>query len=198
MKRYEVHQSPKAPEGPYDESYIRLQYAYGAYSQQALVRAEGEESWQPLEAVFGERPKPSALAKEAVLPPASCFANPGRALCYMGMRAYSYKGRASRREFWMSFLGLVLLAIGLSIVLTALNLSELLPERHLRAAGNGTSAALVVGGLAVTTRRLHDIGMSGWWQLLRLIIGLGDLVILLLCCRRGNAGANRFGEELQG
>lgn len=38
---------------------------------------------------------------------------------------------------------------------------------------------LVCPSLAVGARRLHDTGMSGWWQLL-LITGLGFFVLLFL------------------
>lgn len=38
---------------------------------------------------------------------------------------------------------------------------------------------LLLPSLAVSARRLHDIGMSGWWLLLSLT-GVGGLVLLVL------------------
>jgi len=52
---------------------------------------------------------------------------------------------------------------------------------------------MIAPGLAITTRRLHDLGRSGWWQLLHLVPGFGTLILLALLLRRGQQGPNRFG-----
>lgn len=51
------------------------------------------------------------------------------------------------------------------------------------------------GALAVSTQRLHDIGRSGLSLLLLLIPVLGPLWVLLLLCRRGGEGKNRYGDD---
>ena len=43
--------------------------------------------------------------------------------------------------------------------------------------GGLVSLALLLPGLAVGTRRLHDIGKSGWWQLI-LLTGIGLLLLI--------------------
>lgn len=80
------------------------------------------------------------------------------------LRNYAvFSGRASRSEFWWFFLFQLLVMLAVSMVsekLTGLaNLALLLPS------------------LAVGARRLHDIGRSGWWQLL-MLSGIGFLVLL--------------------
>ena len=40
--------------------------------------------------------------------------------------------------------------------------------------------AIIVPSIAVTVRRLHDAGFSGWWYLLSLAPG-GGLVVLIFC-----------------
>ncbi len=185
-------------EGPFDESYVLFQYAYGAYRPQDLVWTEGAPDWQTLEAAFGAKPTPASMAKVPVIPPASRFDNPFGAYGYIVMRLSCYAGRASRREFWMSFLGIVLLAVIASGVLTALAATGLLSESMVGSVARGVNIALVVTGLSVTTRRLHDMGMSGWWQLLRLLLVLGDIVILILCARKGDEGSNAYGDDPQG
>jgi uncharacterized membrane protein YhaH (DUF805 family) len=57
-----------------------------------------------------------------------------------------------------------------------------------------TLVAFVFGltALSVSVRRLHDVGRSGWWQLLSLTI-IGDLVLLYWFCKEGNLGANFYG-----
>ncbi len=195
MKQYYVTGAQGRTEGPLDESYIRLQYAYGVYKPQDMVRAEGASESLPLERVFGAKPQPAEMAKVPVIPPMSRFANPFSALGYMVLRISCYKGRATRREFWMSMLGLLLLSVFVSFLFVLVDIFGVLSESTLDAASRGASAGLLVLGLSVTTRRLHDMGLSGWWQLLRFIFVLGDLVILALCCRKGEAGSNRFGEN---
>lgn len=39
--------------------------------------------------------------------------------------------------------------------------------------------ALLVPSLAITARRLHDIGKSGWWQLLYFIPLVGAIVMFI-------------------
>ena len=48
----------------------------------------------------------------------------------------------------------------------------------------------LVASCALTVRRLHDIGFSGWW--FWLIFLLWPLVFVLFCAK-GEEGANRFG-----
>ena len=49
--------------------------------------------------------------------------------------------------------------------------------------------------IAATARRLHDIGRSGWWQLIYLVPLIGLIVMIVWCVRRGDVGANRFGAD---
>jgi len=55
-----------------------------------------------------------------------------------------------------------------------------------------TSLATFVPYMAVAARRLHDVGRSGWWQLLPLTV-LGIVPYLYWTCKRGNEGDNRYG-----
>ncbi|MBK5207420.1 MAG: DUF805 domain-containing protein, partial [Polaromonas sp.] len=71
--------------------------------------------------------------------------------------------RASRPEFWWFFLFQLLVSVAASIV----------SERF----GSLVNLALLLPALAVGTRRLHDIGKSGWWQLL-MLTGIGLLVLI--------------------
>ena len=75
----------------------------------------------------------------------------------------TFSGRASRSEFWWFSLFQIL------VLAAAATISEMLYVL----AGLG----LLLPILAVGTRRLHDIGRTGWWQLLALT-GIGYLVLL--------------------
>ena len=54
---------------------------------------------------------------------------------------------------------------------------------------------MILPGLAVSVRRLHDLNQSGWFYLLVLIPGLGALGLAIWFCFRGTQGDNRFGPD---
>lgn len=72
------------------------------------------------------------------------------------------------------------------------------------AAMNSPPIAVLIGGLAilamlpaslsVTVRRLHDLGLSGWWLLVN-VLPLGGLLLLLYYCKGGENGPNDYGDD---
>jgi uncharacterized membrane protein YhaH (DUF805 family) len=50
-------------------------------------------------------------------------------------------------------------------------------------------------GLAVSVRRLHDLGKSGWMSLIALIPIVGAVWMLVLMVTEGQTGENRFGPD---
>ncbi|WP_026437950.1 DUF805 domain-containing protein [Acidovorax sp. JHL-9] len=91
----------------------------------------------------------------------------------------TFSGRASRSEYWWFFLFQVIVMI----------VASLLGDMVYALA----SLALLLPALAVGTRRLHDIGRTGWWQLL-LLSGIGFLVLLYWWVQPGEASSNTYGE----
>ena len=75
-----------------------------------------------------------------------------------------FSGRAGRPEYWWFFLGQFI------IMLVASMINETL--------GSVAALGLVLPSLAVTARRLHDIGKSGWFMLIMLIPIIGWLIVL--------------------
>jgi uncharacterized membrane protein YhaH (DUF805 family) len=95
-----------------------------------------------------------------------------------------FEGRASRPEYWFWVLfvfvvGLVLRLIGL-LAFGGFVLSGLF---HL---------AVLLPGLAVAARRLHDVDRSGWFLLLAFIPIVGWLVLLYFMVQPGTPGPNRY------
>lgn len=101
----------------------------------------------------------------------------------------NFHGRARRQEYWMYALINLIIFVVLAIVDTILFSS-----------GNNFisgiySLAVLIPGIAVSVRRLHDTDRSGWWLLLTFIPVIGVLVLLFFMCVEGDRGANRFGSN---
>jgi len=104
-----------------------------------------------------------------------------------------FKGRASRKEYWMftlfNFLAALLFsAIGLSIsVWTKTAGASFLPCLYL--------FIVLIPGIAVTVRRLHDTGRSAWFSLVSLIPIAGALWLLLVMTYKGDPEDNLYGKN---
>jgi uncharacterized membrane protein YhaH (DUF805 family) len=103
-----------------------------------------------------------------------------------------FSGRARRSEYW--FFTLFNTLITLVLALLGLNLVHLLGLNPHGAFGLAYLYLLVafLPTLAVSVRRLHDIGLSGWWYLI-VLVPFGALVLTVLAIIDSQAGANRFG-----
>ncbi len=55
------------------------------------------------------------------------------------------------------------------------------------------AVALVLPVLAVTVRRLHDSGHSGWWYFIQYVPVIGPFVILGLLILGSDQGDNKYG-----
>ena len=55
--------------------------------------------------------------------------------------------------------------------------------------------AVLIPTLAVSVRRLHDIGRSGWYYLIGLIPIVGSLILLVWFCTEGERNSNGWGED---
>lgn len=97
-----------------------------------------------------------------------------------------FGGRAKRSEFW-SF------AIVDTIIRIALFVLALQVSWWLLALLSLYGLVVFIPGWAVTVRRLHDTGRSGWWLLLSLV-PLGVLVLFIFYLM-GSDGDNEYGPE---
>jgi uncharacterized membrane protein YhaH (DUF805 family) len=109
----------------------------------------------------------------------------------------TFQGRASRSEFWYFYL-FFYATIFLMLVVSGrlLNTSFNTPI---------TLAVIFVvvtlcPFVAVTARRLHDVGRSGWWQLISGIpyVGIiGVIFLLIWWCAEGEKKKNKYGKPLK-
>ncbi|MFI9310826.1 DUF805 domain-containing protein [Streptomyces triculaminicus] len=99
----------------------------------------------------------------------------------------TFSGRAGRPEFWMFTLISFVISIVLAVIDSALGTAPVI--------GLVYSLAVLLPGLAVGMRRLHDIDRSGWWLLLALIPILGSIVLLVFFALPGTPGENSYGPK---
>ncbi|MFC5406653.1 DUF805 domain-containing protein [Cohnella soli] len=85
-----------------------------------------------------------------------------------------FEGRATRKEYWMFVLVNVIISIVFGIVEGLFGVGTWLSTLY--------SLAIIVPSLAVGARRLHDIGRSGWWQLIGLVPIVGAIILLIFYC----------------
>jgi uncharacterized membrane protein YhaH (DUF805 family) len=107
-----------------------------------------------------------------------------------GRLFFGFRGRVSRRQFWLhgvaALLGLaVLCQVLLGIARVRAGTADLV-----------VNLLLLWPALAVSVKRWHDRDKSGWWVLLNLLPVIGWLWALIdNGFLRGTAGPNRYGPD---
>ncbi|EST21673.1 hypothetical protein N566_27235 [Streptomycetaceae bacterium MP113-05] len=101
----------------------------------------------------------------------------------------TFSGRARRKEYWMYTLFnvvilMALLALGFAV------LGENGVYLYL-----AYMVAVLVPTLAVTVRRLHDTGRSGWWYFITFVPLVGPIVLLVFTCSGGTPAPNQYGPD---
>ena len=115
----------------------------------------------------------------------------------LGIKNYAnFKGRASRSEYWRFMAGMMMVQGTLGVVailckgIGLYNFESIIDTITLL-----VTLFFVIPNIAITTRRMHDIGRSGWTQLISFIPVIGFFVFLTYELRRGDQGENAYGER---
>ena len=110
----------------------------------------------------------------------------------MPLQKYAvFSGRSRRKEFWMFVLFTFIVEIVLAII-------DAIIGTYNTAIGIGLLSglfylAILVPFIALNTRRLHDIGKSGWFQLLFIIPIVGFILWIIWMVRDSDDGVNKYG-----
>ena len=119
--------------------------------------------------------------------------------CGLTARYANFRGRARRKEYWGFYLfwaiSLVLLMVagfGIDGALGNLEAGQEQPVAAIVLPGLLLLAG-VVPGIAVTVRRIHDLGLSGWFYLLILLPYVGGLIILVFSLMPSQKQENKWG-----
>ncbi len=91
----------------------------------------------------------------------------------------TFGGRARRSEYWYFVLFNIIIAFVLSFIGGMMGTTVL---------SNIYSLAVVIPGIAVAVRRMHDVGKSGWFLLI-------PIYNLILACTEGTKGKNEYGDD---
>jgi len=100
-----------------------------------------------------------------------------------------FSGRVSRKTYWMFFLTYIILAVVISVIEALMGTNFI---------GLIFAFALLVPAIAIGARRLHDTGLSGWWQLINFIPLLGAIILIIMLVRKSEAADNKYGPNPNG
>lgn len=108
----------------------------------------------------------------------------------------TFKGRASRSEFWFAALFTFLVSIAIDIVAPG-HRSMMGDWEYMEnsALSNLWSLGTIVPTLAITWRRLHDVDKSGKYFFWILLPIAGIIMLLIQYVKAGTDGANQYGEK---
>lgn len=102
-----------------------------------------------------------------------------------------FSGRSRRKEYWYFVLFNMIITIALAFVdqITGLVSAE---------AGMGLlsgiyTLAVLIPDVAVSVRRLHDTGRSGWWLFIILVPIIGAIVLFVFMVQDSKPGTNQYG-----
>lgn len=108
-------------------------------------------------------------------------------------RYFEFSGRSRRLEFGV----FVLFNIAMSVVLRAVDIQTgtFSVAGQVGFLGGLYGLFIIIPGIALGVRRLHDMNASGWWYLLTLIPLVNFILFLVLLLKSGSQGPNRFGAD---
>ncbi len=149
----------------------------------------------------------------------------------MPLKRYAdFSGRSQRKEFWMfQLLNVIVTAVFLGPIYKVM-IGDMMSQMAVGQDGTYSAAAstgfqfgnhpialvfaaigviwalfVLIPGIAVTVRRLHDRDMSGWWYLGFVVLAMIPLIglvasiaFIVVMCLEGTKGTNRFGADPKG
>jgi len=107
-----------------------------------------------------------------------------------------FSGRARRKEYWFFVLFNFIFAVVLAFIDGMIGTFD--PETGYGVLSGIYGLAVIIPGIAVTIRRLHDTDRSGWWLLILFIPLIGAVWLLVLMVIDGTSGQNQYGPDPKG
>ena len=104
-----------------------------------------------------------------------------------------FHGRARRKEYWMY--NLINAAVIMILVVSDSFTSPFDTGYGIGMLTSIYSLAVIIPGIAVTVRRLHDTDRSGWWYFIGLVPVIGWIAMLVFTIQEGDHGSNAYGDN---
>ena len=100
----------------------------------------------------------------------------------------NFSGRASKSEYWWSYL------FNFLVLVVFATISRIIPAASLalQMIYQLYSLAVIVPGISIVVRRLHDIGKSGKYYFILFIPIVGSIIMIVWLCR-GSVSTNEWG-----
>ena len=210
------YQQNGASKGPFSDDQLKALCDAGAVTAETLVWRSGFTGWKRLaDTDFEFKPAAAAVpppVSSGTAAPAAESAAPGEDLsmwryftrCLTSKYA-TFKGRARRKEFWaFTLFSLVsLIAIGLTgyaidIAAGTVSADSEEPTAIVTCVLIGIWAlGMIIPNIALTIRRVHDLGITGWLAAVCFIPSIGWIATLVIGLIPGQPHANAYGAAPQ-
>lgn len=104
-----------------------------------------------------------------------------------------FNGRSGRSEFWWFFL----ISFVVSFVLSGIDrfLGLVFANGKIGLLSGIYMLIAFIPWIAVSIRRLHDTGKTGWWLLITIVPFVGNLILLIFMVLKSHPGPNEYGAE---
>ena len=121
--------------------------------------------------------------------------------CFINVirNSFNFKGRATRKEYWMFQLFIFIFFIVFLFAMTFIVglMFQVSDKAGINALLFASLLFLLFGlpNIALTIRRFHDLNKSGWWFLWILLPYIGIFIVLFFMLQKGDINDNQYGES---
>ena len=107
-----------------------------------------------------------------------------------------FSGRARRSEYWkFMFFTMIVEVLTTAVFTTIIPIVVDINGSEISLIYLAACLIFALPKLAVSVRRLHDIGKSGWFYFISLIPVVGQIIFFIWCVKDSEARTNKYGQD---
>ena len=107
-----------------------------------------------------------------------------------------FSGRARRSEYWkFMFFTMIVEVLTTAVFTTIIPIVVDINGSEISLIYLAACLIFALPKLAVSVRRLHDIGKSGWFYLISLIPVVGQIIFFIWCVKDSEPRTNKYGHD---